>query len=50
MKVDQNKLATLKAHQNDPAYEVKLQIEMAITRIENGEASTWISVETDRKS
>ncbi|EPU6173476.1 conserved virulence factor C family protein [Staphylococcus pseudintermedius] len=37
-------LATLKAHQNDPAYEVKLQIEMAITRIENGEAalgSVW---------
>ncbi|NHM74728.1 virulence factor [Staphylococcus sp. 11007852] len=40
----QDQLKTLKAHQNDDAYEVKLQIEMAIARIENGEAalgSVW---------
>lgn len=37
-------LDSLKAHQDDSAYEVKLQIEMAITRIENGEdalGSVW---------
>ncbi len=37
-------LESLKAHQDDSAYEVKLQIEMAITRIENGEdalGSVW---------
>ena len=34
----------LKAHADDPAYEVKLQIEMAISRIENGDealGSVW---------
>ena len=30
-------LPSLKSHANDPAYEVKLQIEMAISRIENGD-------------
>ncbi|AVQ33176.1 virulence factor [Staphylococcus muscae] len=37
-------LPALKAHQEDPAYEVRMQIEMAITRIEQGEAalgSVW---------
>ncbi|MBI5975473.1 virulence factor [Staphylococcus canis] len=37
-------LETLKQHQNDPAYEVKLQVQMAIERIENGEqalGSVW---------
>ncbi|PNZ27897.1 conserved virulence factor C family protein [Staphylococcus rostri] len=37
-------LAALKAHQDDSAYEVRMQIEMAITRIEQGEAalgSVW---------
>ncbi|UXR79226.1 MULTISPECIES: conserved virulence factor C family protein [unclassified Staphylococcus] len=37
-------LPALKAHQDDSAYEVRMQIEMAITRIEQGEAalgSVW---------
>lgn len=37
-------LPSLKAHVNDQAYEVKLQIEMAISRIENGDealGSVW---------
>ena len=37
-------LAALKTHQDDVAYEVRMQIEMAITRIEQGEAalgSVW---------
>ncbi len=36
MKVMQSSSA-LKAHINDNAFEVKLQIEMAISRIENGD-------------
>ncbi|UEX89175.1 conserved virulence factor C family protein [Staphylococcus ratti] len=45
-------LATLKAHQNDEAYEVKLQIEMAIARIENGEealGSVWKQIANRNK-
>lgn len=37
-------LPALKAHINDSAFEVKLQIEMAISRIENGDealGSVW---------
>ena len=37
-------LASLRAHANDNAYEVKLQVEMAISRIENGDealGSVW---------
>ncbi|HCX0338834.1 TPA: virulence factor, partial [Staphylococcus aureus] len=37
-------LPALKAHINDNAFEVKLQIEMAISRIENGDealGSVW---------
>ena len=32
---NEEQLASLKAHADDSAYEVKLQIEMAISRIEN---------------
>ena len=41
---NENQLSSLKAHADDPAYEVKLQIEMAISRIENGDealGSVW---------
>lgn len=44
MRAGPAQLDSLKAHQDDSAYEVKLQIEMAITRIENGEdalGSVW---------
>ncbi|MDP4468259.1 virulence factor [Staphylococcus hyicus] len=47
-----DQLKALKAHQNDEAYEVKLQIEMAITRIENGEAalgSVWKQIANRNK-
>ncbi len=43
MKVMQSSFP-LKAHINDNAFEVKLQIEMAISRIENGDealGSVW---------
>ena len=30
---NENQLSSLKAHADDPAYEVKLQIEMAISRM-----------------
>lgn len=41
---DESSLEVLKAHQNDPQYDVRLQIEMAIARIEQGEdalGSVW---------
>ena len=41
---NEEQLASLKAHADDSAYEVKLQIEMAISRIENGDealGSVW---------
>ena len=41
---DADSLPVLKAQQNDPEYDVRLQIEMAIARIEQGEAalgSVW---------
>lgn len=41
---DKESLEVLKAHQDDPEYDVRLQIEMAITRIEQGESalgSVW---------
>lgn len=41
---DDTSLRVLKAHQNDPQYDVRLQIEMAIARIEQGEdapGSVW---------
>ncbi len=41
-------LPALKAHINDNAFEVKLQIEMAISRIEN-KKDTWFSMETNGK-
>lgn len=40
----EEQLPSLKAHVDDPAYEVKLQIEMAISRIEKGDealGSVW---------
>ena len=41
---DESSLPVLKAHQEDPQYDVRLQIEMAIARIEQGEdalGSVW---------
>lgn len=41
---DEDSLGVLKAHQHDPQYDVRLQIEMAIARIEEGEealGSVW---------
>lgn len=41
---DESSLPILRTHQNDPQYDVRLQIEMAITRIEEGESalgSVW---------
>ena len=41
-----------KSHANDPAYEVKLQIEMAISRIENGDealGSVWKQIANRNK-
>lgn len=41
---DESSLEVLKAHQDDPQYDVRLQIEMAIARIEQGEdalGSVW---------
>ncbi|RIO70479.1 HEAT repeat domain-containing protein, partial [Staphylococcus haemolyticus] len=45
-------LSSLKSHANDPAYEVKLQIEMAISRIENGDedlGSVWKQIANRNK-
>ncbi len=45
-------LPSLKSHANDPAYEVKLQIEMAISRIENGDealGSVWKQIANRNK-
>ncbi|WP_251942944.1 MULTISPECIES: conserved virulence factor C family protein [Staphylococcus] len=45
-------LETLKAHADDSAYEVKLQIEMAISRIENGDealGSVWKQIANRNK-
>lgn len=45
-------LDTLKAHVEDSAYEVKLQIEMAISRIENGDealGSVWKQIANRNK-
>ncbi|MGV3243939.1 virulence factor [Staphylococcus sp. 11261D007BR] len=46
-------LEALKQHQNDSAYEVKLQIQMAIERIENGEealGSVWKQIANRNQS
>ncbi|WP_436861657.1 conserved virulence factor C family protein [Staphylococcus caeli] len=46
-------LETLRAHEQDSAYEVKLQIEMAIARIENGDealGSVWKQIANRDKS
>lgn len=46
-------LDALRTHENDPAYEVKLQIEMAIARIENGDealGSVWKQIANRNKS
>lgn len=46
-------LESLRAHENDSAYEVKLQIEMAIARIENGDealGSVWKQIANRNKS
>ena len=45
-------LASLRAHANDDAYEVKLQVEMAISRIENGDealGSVWKQIANRNK-
>ncbi|PTE43513.1 conserved virulence factor C family protein [Staphylococcus equorum] len=45
-------LESLRAHADDPAYEVKLQIEMAISRIENGDealGSVWKQIANRNK-
>ena len=45
-------LASLRAHANDNAYEVKLQVEMAISRIENGDealGSVWKQIANRNK-
>ncbi|UTB80705.1 conserved virulence factor C family protein [Staphylococcus carnosus] len=45
-------LPALKAHENDDAYEVKLQIQMAISRIENGDealGSVWKQIANRNK-
>lgn len=41
---DESSLEVLRAHLDEPQYDVRLQIEMAITRIEQGEealGSVW---------
>ena len=46
-------LASLRAHANDSAYEVKLQVEMAISRIENGDealGSVWKQIANRNKN
>ncbi len=45
---DEESLSHLKAHKDDPQYDVRLQIEMAITRIEQGEealGSVWKQIQ-----
>lgn len=45
-------LASLRAHANDNAYEVKLQVKMAISRIENGDealGSVWKQIANRNK-
>ena len=49
---NEEQLASLKAHADDSAYEVKLQIEMAISRIENGDealGSVWKQIANRKK-
>lgn len=49
---NEQQLTTLKAHVDDSAYEVKLQIEMAISRIENGDealGSVWKQIANRNK-
>lgn len=46
-------LPALREHADDSAYEVKLQIEMAITRIENGDealGSVWKQIANRNKA
>jgi hypothetical protein len=46
-------LPALKAHENDPEFEVSMQIKMAIERIEGGEAakgSVWKQMTEARKA
>lgn len=50
---NEQQLDSLKAHANDSAYEVKLQIEMAISRIEKGDealGSVWKQIANRNKS
>lgn len=50
---NEQQLDSLKAHADDSAYEVKLQIEMAISRIEKGDealGSVWKQIANRNKS
>ncbi|GAB3060092.1 hypothetical protein JCM19029_03240 [Salinicoccus sesuvii] len=49
---DENSLPYLKAYKNDPQYDVRLQIEMAIARIEQGDAalgSVWKQIQERKR-